>query len=1025
MKGIILPICRISDILFVFIKGGRVKYLYTVIILLSINTLLMANHLLTGPTIIDNGENILFNFNNDIYKCSIEGGNAMQMTVNPGYDGFPAISPDGRYIAFSSDRNGIERKIFLMDLEKNQIEQLTFGRGYDYPLFFDNNSLVFRSYYRAYGTYIFSVNIDGGIPEQYYYGPAGSMSISDSMAAYVYGKISSYRYKYKGSADFDIFLKDMQNDKDAVKLTDNDVQDIQPRIIGNHVYYLSAESGVYRIFMKHIKTDSVYCLTDNEDNIHYFDIDRNEENIVYESGFELYRMDVKTGKTEKISINILPDRVNPDRSIKTLSKISDFSVSPANDSFLIINSYGELFLYYPEIVNENLTDTIAWDRNPAFMDSMSFYFISNRNGSFDIFSSNEKGDIKRITNTPLPEDILLVSGEKTGNYDKVMIFKTPNALYLYEKNRILQIDSGQVHNLIISPNHRYLAYSKINRDGQSYSVDNMYVYDRKGKYVKRISETGFTMKPVMFSSDCRRLYFTYSTNIERLEYYTELYYMDLVKPLTEYKQFAQKDSVTEDCDIEYDGIYERIHKINDRKDIVMAMGAPGNDFIVYVLRGEKDAFYKVSTVMDRGVYDYKPEMLFETERISKADIAPDGQSVFFISNDKLFKASIGQQPSPVMFSADIVENEKERFRELYREAWLILNDYFYDINFHGNDWEGIREKYDTFINAAENFDDVSDIVHRMFGDLNASHLGFNENGDTKLSYGDLGIEYSEHNNYPQITYIFPGGALDKSDIDVSVGDYIISIDNNNLKNRDAAEFMLNKAGRKITIELAKSTSGVRRKYNVVPADMWDSYSRMYDRWVQRREFLTDSLSGGKIGYIHIRSMGNRDFWKFQDKILFANANKEGLVLDVRNNGGGFSYDYYITFFSRQAHLLKYGRYDNMRQTTPLLRWNKPVVMLINEASFSNAEMFPYVFRKMGIGKVVGMPTAGGVIGTYNTRLFDGTFYRIPALGVYGRDGDNLENNPTEPDIFVDNPPEDYRDNQDTQLKRAIEEIMER
>lgn len=999
------------------------KHLAIILILIVSSIIISGDHLFNSPNISDNGQYILFNFNDDIYKCSINGGDAVQITVNPGYDGSPAISQDGRYMAFSSDRNNVERKIFLMDMEKNTIEQITFGRGYDYPLFIENDRIVFRSYYRSYGAFIYSVDVAGGVPEQYYYGPSGSMSISDSIAAYVYGKIGSTRYKYRGSADYDIYIKDMKNDRDAIKFTDNEWHDIQPRIIGNHVYYLSAEKGIYRIVMKDIQTGKMVEITDNDENIFYFDIDKDENTIVYESRFGIYRMNIAEQSTERISINILPDRVIPSNDIKTLSKISDFSVSPANDSMLIINTYGELFIYYPEIINDNITNNIAWDRDPIFCDSQSYYFTSNRDDVFDIYKGYTDGNIERITHTALPEEIMLISDEETGNYNKVIVFKTPEALYLYEKNKIMKIDSGQVHNAVISPNHRYIAYSKMNMDGQSYSVDNMYIYDRDNKSIRRISETGFTMKPVMFSKDCKRLYFTFSTNIERLEYYTELYYMDLVKPITEYKQFAVTDSAAADIDVDFNGLYDRKHKIGDARDIVMAMGSHSRDFLVYVVRGEKDKFYKLSTVMDRGVYNYEPELLFETDHVSKATISPNSNSIFFIVNDRLMKSGIGAQPVPVPFTAQLLVNEQERFMELYNEAWLILNDYFYDDDFHGNDWEQIKAKFKPLVQNAESFSDMSDIVYRMFGDLNASHLAFREGGSYGLPYGDLGIEYTEENGYPRISYIFSGGALDRYEIDAKPGDYIIQINGNDLKNRDAAEFLLNTVGKKVILTIADSPNGKQREYTVIPADMWDSYYKMYDRWVKRREFLTDSMSNGTIGYIHIRSMGNTDFWKFQDKILFANANKQGLVLDVRNNGGGFSYDYYITFFSRQAHLLKYGRYDNMRQTTPLLRWDKPVIMLINESSFSNAEMFPYVFRQLGIGKVVGMPTAGGVIGTYNTRLFDGTLYRIPALGVYGRDGSNLENNPTEPDIFVDNPPEDYRDDQDTQLKRAIEELL--
>ena len=976
------------------------------------------------PVISPNGQFIVFRFNNDLYRVDAEGGTALQLTVNPGYDGNAVISEDGRYIAFTSDRNNVQRKIFVMDIEDKSVRQLTHGSYYDYPLFFEGDELVFQSSYRDYGTFCYSIDIEGSIPSQYFYGPARSMDRRDNTIVYIDGRMSSYRYKYRGSADYDIFIKDMNDNTPVRKLSDNDYQETSPYIRSDNVYFLSARDGYYNIHVKNIDTGREQALTSFDENINAFTIDSEARTIVFEKAFELFAMQAGS-EPEKIDIGIMPDRYQSAEELKTIGKVKGFAVSPANDSLLLINAFGEIFAYYPEIVNINITDTIDWDRDAHFIDSTHFYFISNRNGYFDIYLADTTGNVRQVTNTELPEDLELVSDEETGRYDKTLVYTTPEGLYVYEKNRSEKIADGTIHNAVISPHHRYIAYSKMNRDGQSYSVDNIYVYDRKSRQTKRITETGFTAKPVMFSDDCKRLYITYSTNIERLEYYTVMQYIDLIRPESSFKRFPQEmDSITEDRDIDYDGIYDRRHNMGDNDNIILALQSPDRTFIITVEREDnKDRFYKIKTVSQSGVFDYEPEYLFETERITAADISPSGSKIYFISNDRLMAADIGSPPAMYPFSAKINVERQNHFLELYDEAWLVLNDYFYDKEFHGSNWDSIRLMYRPLVEYAEDFSTLSSIIYRMFGDLNASHLSFSRRSNDYLDYSNIGIDYKEDGGYPRITRIYPGGPMDKSNINAREGDYIVSIDGNDMKNTVPEKYLLDKNSKRVKIGLSGRPGGKAELYDIVPDGMWDRYARLYETWVKRRRFLVDSLSNGRIGYIHIRSMGNRDFWKFQDKILFENAGKEGLILDIRNNGGGFSYDYYITFFSRQSHLYKYGRYDDVKQSTPLLTWNKPVAMLINEGSFSNAEMFPSVFKQLGIGTIIGIPTAGGVIGTYNTELFDGTFYRIPALGVYDYEGVNLENNPTEPDIFVDNPPEDVRDNQDSQLKRAVNDLL--
>lgn len=187
--------------------------------------------------------------------------------------------------------------------------------------------------------------------------------------------------------------------------------------------------------------------------------------------------------------------------------------------------------------------------------------------------------------------------------------------------------------------------------------------------------------------------------------------------------------------------------------------------------------------------------------------------------------------------------------------------------------------------------------------------------------------------------------------------------------------------------------------------------------------MVDRLSDDRLGYLHMEAMGDRDWDRFIEDVFSKARGKAGLILDVRFNNGGSIHDRVLTFLSRRPYILERGRGDRDSTYNAIWRWDGPIVMLTNEASYSDGEIFPMGFKQLGLGTIVGMPTFGAVIGTNDIELIDGTNFRIPGTGWYRMDGRNLENDPVMPDILVEDIPEENLRGRDVQLETAVEECL--
>jgi tricorn protease len=317
----------------------------------------------------------------------------------------------------------------------------------------------------------------------------------------------------------------------------------------------------------------------------------------------------------------------------------------------------------------------------------------------------------------------------------------------------------------------------------------------------------------------------------------------------------------------------------------------------------------------------------------------------------------------------------------------------------------------------------------MIGDVNASHTGFYPRDERSLPYRTqayLGLEY-DYSQVPDkgiaVRTAYPTTRL-ASFYGIKAGDLLTHVDGVEITAKIPVDsLLLDKVGKKVRLQFL--ADGLSVEAVVTGLSFGENRRLFYDYKTSRSKKKVEELTQGRIGYVHIPAMGNRDYDSFYREVFRDNADKEALIIDVRGNYGGHVHDQLISLLSKRPYGYSTSRrYSGEMYTEPRRAWMKPTIVLVDENSFSDGEIFPIVYQELKLGKVVGYPSSGAVIGTWEYDLIDGSSMRMPGSGWYKLDGTNMEGSGAMPDIIVENSPEDIIAGRDKQLQRAVEEILE-
>ncbi|MDT7540919.1 MAG: tricorn protease [Acidobacteriota bacterium] len=417
-----------------------------------------------------------------------------------------------------------------------------------------------------------------------------------------------------------------------------------------------------------------------------------------------------------------------------------------------------------------------------------------------------------------------------------------------------------------------------------------------------------------------------------------------------------------------------------------------------------------------------------------AQFSPDSKEIYFIDQGRLSVVNLEGRVRPLAVSAEMdVDFSKEKM-EVFQQAWSYLRDHYYDPQFHGANWEQVRADYEPRIAGARTPDEMRRLLQLMVGELNSSHSGVSApmSAGTGTSTGRLGVRFDraeyEKNGRLRISEIIPLAPVDLART-VKVGDYLLAVDGVQLNGRTNLDELLSyKINRRVLLNVSSSADGAnRREIAVRPVNTATEKALLYRKWVEENRAYVERVSNGRLGYVHMFDMGSASLAQLYIDLDAANHLREGVVVDVRNNNGGFVNVYAIDVLARRGYLTMTERDQTPVPARTVLGQRSlelPTILVTNQHSLSDAEDFTEGYRALKLGKVVGEPTAGWIIFTWNQSLIDGSTVRLPRAKITDTSGADMELHPRPVDVQVTRPIGETLSGRDSQLDAAVRELLQ-
>ena len=485
-----------------------------------------------------------------------------------------------------------------------------------------------------------------------------------------------------------------------------------------------------------------------------------------------------------------------------------------------------------------------------------------------------------------------------------------------------------------------------------------------------------------------------------------------------------KDSVKEEKKAE-----KLVLDLDNREDRTLRLtGFSGRLGDYYLTEDGGRLFYMTRTEQstDLCVLDTKDKSVKVIARNTSGSIfpSPDGKYIYILSSG-ISRIDTGSDAKTAVSFRGEFDYRPAREREyIFNHAWKQVTDKFYDKDMHNVDWEWYRDAYSRFLPYIDNNYDFQEMLSEMLGELNGSHTGARYFAPSGPGIGTLGVLYDEdyEGDGLKIKEVLKGGVIETADPDIEAGDIITAIDGKRIAAGSSwFDLLASRTGQKVLLTVKKAGKKEKDIY-IEPAG--SDRNLLYRRWVRHNEELVRELSGGRVGYVHVKGMDSPSFREVYSKLLGRYRGCEAVIVDTRHNGGGWLHDDLATLLSGKA----YVRYEPRGQyigTDPYNKWNKPSCVLIGEDNYSDACGFPYVYKTLGIGKLIGAPVPGTMTAVWWERQIDPTLvFGIPQVGTRGiREGRYLENMQIEPDILIYNDPVSVLNGRDMQLEAAVEEML--
>jgi len=1038
-------------------------------------------HLIFDARISPDGDSVAFCWSGDIWVADIDTVHCSRVTDNVAWDHHPAWFPDSDRLAFSSNRDGND-DVYSVSVGGGEPTRHTWHGAGDIVMDVapDGESILFQSSRDLFAIDIYEVDVHGGLEHavtndslrnfEARYSPDGSEIIVSR------GLVDWTRRAYNGSADTDIYV--MNRDGTNMRWVENsyDGMDYFPEFINSdRIVFVSDRDGNENVWVKH--NDEPQKLTGFSDRPVLFLSASDDGKICFVQDFKIHVMDSDGSNLRTVELDLSSDPKHSQEIREEIdSGITEMALSPTGQHLAVI-SRGELFiitLHDPEepapLGDERYWEAVRITESESREQYVTWHpdgdrvaLSSDRSGNFEIYEIDlHTFQWTRLTDSEADDIMPKYSpdGTKIAFYHDnteltVLDIETNHMRVLAEDLFVFQPFIGPYE---WSPDGNWIAYTGTSE----IYYGEIFIVSTTEQGAVPVNVTVHHDNDVFagWAPNGESIYFlsrrNYEVGMEGYGWWSDggtLHSLPLKRerPPSSDVLFPEEPAEVEDEDeseeedseepsvkpveIDFDRIDERAWQVTHTQgggDHV-ALSPDGK---TYIFESNALGNWALWTVPFEGG---NPTQISTPGRVQNIAWLPDGRGALYLAGGRVsfWEEEFGKVMDVPTNGRITVDLNMERIEMVY-EAGRLLKQHFYDENMHGYEWDDIVDMYAQFASETSVGEEFSTMLRMMFGELDASHLngyGPTSNEGIGLNHAELGLEFDPFTDGPGllVDYVLPRGPCDYDETRIDPGEWVMAINGADVSTSNNFWSLLDDTVYRTTaLTVAKNRdSGETRDVEILPmpysgsTNFYSSWSdAAYEAFVEHNREVVESASDGRIGYVHIRWMAGSKLERFARELFAENNDKEAVIIDIRWNPGGNIHEFLLDILSHEQFGWSKPR-DGEFTPQPGFVWQRPTVLLINERSTSDSEIFPAGFRALNLGTIIGMPTMGAVIGTEEYRLVDGqTGIRLPMEGWYYVNRDNLENDGVEPDIMVENDLNDIREGKDSQLEYAVRYLLD-